>query len=122
MYTMWPRLRSGWINPAWILPPIALPIICSHDDQKKRAGEVIQANSASRSASTPPSRIWTWLLTCLPLRKAITQRAIGGYTSSSLVWVMWWVYYHSSSINASNKTRLNNAEVDALIDKATDHH
>ena len=26
--------------------------------------------------------------------------------------------YHSDSINASNKTRLNNPEVDALIDKA----
>ena len=43
--------------------------------------------------------------------------AIGGYTSSSLLGYVVGVY-HSSSINASNKTRLNNAEVDALIDKA----
>ena len=27
--------------------------------------------------------------------------------------------YHSDSINASNKTRLNNPEVDALIDQAS---
>ena len=31
---------------------------------------------------------------------------------------MCWAYYHSKSIGASNKTRLNDPEVDALIDQA----
>ena len=43
--------------------------------------------------------------------------AIGGYTSSNLLSYVVGVY-HSSSINASNKTRLNDAKVDELIDKA----
>ena len=44
--------------------------------------------------------------------------AIGGYTSSTMVGYLVGVY-HSDSINASNKTRLNAPEVDALIDKAS---
>ena len=45
------------------------------------------------------------------------EAAIGGYTSSDLLSYVVGVY-HSSSINASNKTRLNDPEVDALIDQA----
>ena len=43
------------------------------------------------------------------------QAAIGGYTSSNLLAYALGVY-HSSSINASNKTRTNIPEIDALID------
>ena len=45
------------------------------------------------------------------------EASIGGYSSSNLLSYVVGVY-HSDSINASNKTRLNNPEVDALIDQA----
>ena len=44
--------------------------------------------------------------------------SIGNYTSSDMVSFLVGVF-HSKSINGSNKTRLNNPEVDALIDKAS---
>ena len=43
--------------------------------------------------------------------------AIGNYSSTDMVQYLIGVY-HSVSINASNKTRLNDPEVDALIDQA----
>ena len=43
--------------------------------------------------------------------------AIGGYSSSDMVSYVLGVF-HSKSIGASNKTRLNDPEVDALIDQA----
>ncbi len=42
--------------------------------------------------------------------------AIGGYTANSLLSYAQGVY-HSDSINASNKTRTNEPEIDALIEK-----
>ena len=44
------------------------------------------------------------------------EAAIGNYTSSNLLAYVLGVY-HSSSINASNKTRTNDPEIDALIEK-----
>lgn len=44
------------------------------------------------------------------------QAAIGNYTASSVLAFSQGVY-HSMSINGSNKTRLNNPEIDALIEK-----
>ena len=44
------------------------------------------------------------------------QAAIGGYTSSDVLAHSMGVY-HSKSIGGSNKTRLNDPEIDALIDK-----
>ena len=44
--------------------------------------------------------------------------SIGNYTSSDMISYLVGVF-HSKSINASNKTRINNPEVDALIDKAS---
>ena len=44
--------------------------------------------------------------------------SIGNYTSSDMVSFLVGVY-HSKSIGASNKTRINDPEVDALIDKAS---
>ena len=43
--------------------------------------------------------------------------AIGNYSASNMLSYLTGVY-HSKSIGASNKTRLNNPEVDALIDQA----
>ena len=43
--------------------------------------------------------------------------AIGNYSASNMLSYLTGVY-HSKSIGASNKTRLKNPEVDALIDQA----
>ena len=44
------------------------------------------------------------------------EASIGGYNSSNLLNYVVGVF-HSESINASNKTRLNDPEIDAFIDK-----
>ena len=105
-----------WLDQSGVDPStISLPIICS-DDTKKRAGEVIQANlkEIGINATIENMDLATYLSATA---EGDYTAAIGGYTSSSLLGYVVGVY-HSSSINASNKTRLNNAEVDALIDKA----
>ena len=105
-----------WLDQSGVDPStISLPIICS-DDTKKRAGEVIQANlkEIDINATIENMDLATYLSATA---EGDYTAAIGGYTSSSLLGYVVGVY-HSSSINASNKTRLNNAEVDALIDKA----
>ena len=105
-----------WLDQSGVDPStISLPIICS-DDTKKRAGEVIQANlkEIGINATIENMDLATYLSSTA---EGDYTAAIGGYTSSSLLGYVVGVY-HSSSINASNKTRLNNAEVDALIDKA----
>ena len=91
--------------------------IISSDDQKKRAAEVIQANLKDVlgiDAAIENMDLATYLSATA---EGDYTGAIGGYTSSTMVGYLVGVY-HSDSINASNKTRLNNAEVDALIDKA----
>jgi len=46
------------------------------------------------------------------------EAAIGNYTSSTILAYLEGVF-HSKSINASNRSRTNLPEVDALIDKAS---
>ena len=104
-------LAASGVDPA----SIELPIICS-DDTKKRAGEVVQANlkEIGINATIESMDLATYLSATA---EGNYTAAIGGYTSSNLLSYVVGVY-HSSSINASNKTRLNDPEVDALIDQA----
>ena len=106
-----------WLDQSGVDPStISLPIICS-DDTKKRAGEVIQANLKDVlgiECELENMDLATYL--------SITAEgdytaAIGNYSSTDMVQYLIGVY-HSVSINASNKTRLNDPEVDALIDQA----
>ena len=99
----------------WILSTITFSIICS-DDQKKRAGEVIQANlkEIGIECTIESMDLATYLSVTT---EGDYEASIGGYSSSNLLSYVVGVY-HSDSINASNKTRLNNPEVDALIDQA----
>ena len=111
-----PELAKEYMEASGVDPAsIEMSIICSND-QKKRAGEVIQANlkEIGINATIENMDLATYLSATA---EGDYTAAIGGYTSSSLLGYVVGVY-HSSSINASNKTRLNNAEVDALIDKA----
>ncbi|WP_458863535.1 ABC transporter substrate-binding protein [Acidaminobacterium chupaoyuni] len=104
-------LADSKVDPA----SVKLSIICSND-WKKRAGEVIQANlkEVGITADIESMDLATYLSTTA---EGNYTAAIGGYTASDMVSYMVGVY-HSKSINASNKTRVNDAKVDELIDKA----
>ena len=105
-----------WLDKSGVDPAdVQFSIICS-DDTKKRAAEVIQANlkEIGINCEIESMDLATYLSATA---EGNYTAAIGGYSSDSLLGYVVGVY-HSSSINASNKTRLNNPEVDALIDKA----
>ena len=104
-------MQKSGVDPA----SIELAIICS-DDTKKRAGEVVQANlkEIGVNATIESMDLATYLAATT---EGNFTGAIGGFTSSNLLSYVLGVY-HSSSINASNKTRLVDAKVDELIDKA----
>ena len=94
---------------------IELSIICSND-AKKRAAEVILSNlkDVGINATIEQMDLATYL--------DVTARGehtgfIGGYSASSMVQYLM-MNFHSSSIGAANKSRLNDPEVDALIEKA----
>ena len=90
-------------------------IICS-DDTKLRAGQVIQS-SLKENLGIDVTLESMDLATYLDVTSTGDyQAAIGGYTSSDMLSYAKGVY-HSSSINASNKTRTNNPEIDALIEE-----
>ena len=95
---------------------MSFPIICS-DDTKKRAGEVIQANlkEIGIEANIESMDLATYMST---VAEGNYVAAIGGYTMADTITYLNAVY-HSKSINASNKSRLNDPEIDALIDQAT---
>lgn len=106
-------MEASGLNPA----DVHFSIICSNDT-KKRAGEVIQSNLKEVlgiECELESMDLATYL--------SITSEgdytaAIGNYSSSDMTQYLIGVY-HSKSVNASNKTRLSNPEVDALIDKAS---
>ncbi len=104
--------KSG-VDPA----SVQLAIICSNDT-KKRAAEVIQANlkeTLGINCTIESMDLATYLSTTAD---GNYTASIGNYTSSDMVSFLVGVY-HSKSIGASNKTRINDPEVDALIDKAS---
>ncbi len=107
------KLMADWGgDPA----SIKMSIICSNDT-KRRAGEIIQANLLELGINAEIESMD--LATYLSETAAGNFTAfIGGYSSSELMTFLKGVY-HSENINASNKTRTANPELDALIDKAT---
>ena len=110
------KKAKEWLDQSGVDPAsINFSIICS-DDGKKRAAEVIQANlkEIGINCEIESMDLATYLSATA---EGDFTAAIGGYTSSDLLSYVVGVY-HSSSINASNKTRLNDPEVDALIDQA----
>ena len=95
---------------------MSFPIICS-DDTKKRAGEVIQAHlkEIGIEANIESMDLATYLST---VAEGNFVAAIGGYGMGDTISYLNGVY-HSKSINGSNKSRLNNPEIDAMIDQAS---
>ncbi len=104
-------LAESGVDPS----TVEMPIICS-DDTKRRAAEVIQA--ALQELGITVTIVSMDLATYLSdTTDGNYVAAIGNFTSSSNLTYMSSVF-HSSSINASNRSRLNNPQVDALIDQA----
>lgn len=103
-------LAESGLDPA----QCGFTLICS-DDTKLRAGQVIQSclkDNLGIDIQLESMDLATYLDVTAT---GDYQAAIGGYTSSSLLAYAQGVY-HSNSINASNKTRTNIPEIDALID------
>ncbi len=91
-------------------------IICSND-VKVRAGQIVQDNlkqTLGIDVTIDQMDLATYLDKC---EVGDYQAAIGGYTSNTMLAQVKGVY-HSASINASNMTRTNLPEVDAMIDEA----
>ena len=106
-------MDASGVDPA----SIEMSIITSNDT-KKRAAEVIQANLndvLGITATIESMDLATYLSTTA---EGNYTASIGNYTSSDMISYLVGVF-HSKSINASNKTRINNPEVDALIDEAS---
>ena len=94
---------------------IELSIICSND-AKKRCAEVILSNLKDIGITATIEQMD--LATYLDYTAAGNHTAfIGGYTASSAIQYLM-NNFHSTAIGAANKSRLNNPEVDALIEKA----
>lgn len=90
-------------------------LVCS-DDAKVRLGQVIQSNLKENlgiDVQIEQQDLATYLENS---RIGEYQAALGGYTSSSLLAYIKGVW-HSSNINASNKTRTNDPQVDAWIEQ-----
>ncbi len=105
-------MEASGLDPA----DCGFSIICS-DDIKLRTGQAIQA-SLKEVLGIDVTLESMDLATYLDVTAAGDyEAAIGGYTTSDVLSYAAGVM-HSDSINASNKARLNNPEVDALIDKA----
>lgn len=95
---------------------IELDVICSNDT-KRRAAEVIQSNLKEIGIDMT--------ISSMDLATYLSETAagnftgfIGGYTSNEMMSFLKGVF-HSSNIDSSNKTRTNNPELDALIDKSS---
>lgn len=93
---------------------ITLDIICSNEE-KRRGAEVIQANLAELGINCT--------ITSMDLATYLSETAqlnhdsfIGGYSAAS---VQAWIVgvFHSDNLGGSNKTGLDNEEIDALIDE-----
>ena len=111
-----PELAKSYLEASGLDPAdCGFTIICSNDT-KLRAGQVIQSSLKENlgiDVTLESMDLATYLDTT---SSGNYQAAIGGYTSSDLLSYVKGVY-HSSSINASNKTRTNDPEIDALIEK-----
>ncbi|MBQ7796787.1 MAG: ABC transporter substrate-binding protein [Lachnospiraceae bacterium] len=90
-------------------------LICS-DDTKLRAGQVIQSclkEALGVDVALESMDLATYLD---QTASGDYQAAIGGFTSDTVLSLAKGIF-HSSAINASNKTRTNDPKVDALIDE-----
>ncbi len=105
-------LAASGVDPA----TVEMPIICS-DDSKRRAAEVIQASykELGINATIVNMDLATYISS---VADGTYIAAIGGSTNST-VFTYARGKYHSDSINGPNWSRLNDPEVDRMIDLAS---
>lgn len=111
-----PALAAQYLERSGVDPAgIQLSIICS-SEAKRRAAQVIEEDlqAIGIQAHIESMDLATYLATTI---EGNYTGAIGGYTASNMVSYMTSVL-HSKSIGSTNKTRLRNEELDALIDQA----
>jgi len=94
---------------------IKFSMICSNEE-KRRSAEVIQANllELGITAEIETMDLATYLA---QTSEGNYTAAIGGYTSSNLVTYLKGVH-SSKQIGGANRSRCNNPEIDALIEKS----
>ena len=99
---------NGMATASWTMTPSNFP---GTTEENADTYDVENAKEYLDASGVDPSSV------TFSIAEGDYTASIGGYTSSNLLSYVVGVY-HSSSINASNKTRLNDPEVDALIDQA----
>lgn len=104
-------MADSGVNPA----DVHFSIICSND-MKKRAGEVIQANlkEIGINCELESMDLATYLSVT---SEGDFEACIGGYnTTDQLIFCKGM--YHSTSIGASNRSRLQDPKVDEMVERA----
>ena len=111
-----PEAAKAYLEASGLAPEeCGFTLICS-DDTKLRAGQVIQS-SLKENLGIDIQLESMDLATYLDVTASGDyEAAIGSYTSSTLL-AYTMGNYHSSMIGASNKTRINDPELDALMEK-----
>ena len=110
-----PEAAKAYLEASGLAPEeCGFTLICS-DDTKLRAGQVIQS-SLKENLGIDIQLESMDLATYLDrTASGDYEAAMGGYQASDLLAYAMGVY-HSDSINASNKTRTNDPEIDAMIE------
>ncbi|MEA4920777.1 MAG: ABC transporter substrate-binding protein [Clostridiaceae bacterium] len=111
------ELAKKYIQESGIDPKtVTFSCICSNDT-KRRAGEVIQASLADLgiTMNLESMDLATYLSTTTD---GNYEAALGNYTSTNIMSFIEGVCY-SKSIGGSNRSRLNDAEVDRLYELST---
>lgn len=106
-----------YLAKSGVAPESIVMSIIASNDSKKRAAEVIQANLKEIGINCEVETMDVATYASAVAEGNFTA-AIGGYSSTDMVSALRGVY-HSSSIGSSNMSRTNNAEIDALIEKAS---
>lgn len=105
-------LAASGVNPA----DIKFSIICSNDE-KKRAGEVIQSNLLEIGVTCELENMDLATYLSATISGDFTA-SIAGYTTTDMTSMLASVY-SSKSIDASNMSRIVSPELDALIEQAS---
>lgn len=111
-----PEQAKAYLEASGLSPEeCSFTLICS-DDIKLRAGQVIQSSLKENLGIDIQLESMDLATYLDAVMGGDYEAALGGYTSSNLLGYILGLY-HSSSINASNLTRTNLPEADALIEQ-----
>ena len=110
-----PEAAKAYLEASGLAPEeCGFTLICS-DDTKLRAGQVIQSSLKENLGIDIQLESMDLATYLDQTASGDYEAAMGGYQASDLLAYAMGVY-HSDSINASNKTRTNEPEIDAMIE------